>query len=176
MCRRCPRSNASLAERADNPDDWASLPWRNLYDSDGPTYRITTHPDALGEPDVAIVKRYADVLRDYRVCPEHKFHSPDGQPCGFLTARVLQRRPVHLAGGARHIGKEAYRLDDVQTGLVGDLAEVLTEYDDPTVDLLHQLVLPVLDRYSGRQLTNLLATDRRTIDRTRQGQTSRPQP
>ncbi len=26
----------------DNPEEWATLPWRNLYDPDGPTYRITT--------------------------------------------------------------------------------------------------------------------------------------
>ncbi len=63
----------------------------------------------------------------------------------------------------------ANKLDDVQSGLVPDLGEVITEYSDPA-SLLHDLALPVLARYSGRQLAQLLGTHRRTIDRIRQGQ------
>ncbi len=37
-----------------------------------------------------------------------------------------------------------------------------------------RLVLPVLERYSGRQLAALVGADRRTIDRIRQGQQPRP--
>ncbi len=163
-----------VAPYTDNPDEWPTLPWRNLYDPDGPTYRITTHRGAPAEPDLVVVKSYADVLREYRLHPEHKFHGPDGTPCGRLTRGVLHRRPVHLAGPLRHIGKEANRLDDVQAGLVGDLGDVLTEYHDPYAGWFHQLVLPVLERYSGRQLADLLRTDRRTIDRIRAGQHPRP--
>jgi hypothetical protein len=47
---------------------------------------------------------------------------------------------------------------------------VLTEYHDPDDGLFRRLVLPVLERYSGRQLGRLVATDRRTIDRIRHGQ------
>jgi len=59
-------------------------------------------------------------------------------------------------------------------GLVGQLGEVLNEYDDPNDSWLHRLVLPVLAGYSGRHLAKLLGTDRRTIDRIRGGQKPRP--
>ena len=51
----------------------------------------------------------------------------------------------------------------------------MTHYDDPTTDTMHHLVLPVLDRYSGRQLADHVGTDRRTIDRIRRGHQS-PRP
>lgn len=158
-----------VAPYTDNPEEWDRLPWRNLYDPDGPTYRITTDRDAPASPDLVVVKSYANVLRDYRLHPEHKFHGPDGTPCQRLTHGVLQRRPVQLAGPVRHIGKEANRLDDVHAGLVSNLGEVLTEYEDPEAERLHAYVLPVLDRYSGRELARLVDTDRRTIDRIRRG-------
>ena len=96
----------------------AQLEWRNVYDPDGPSYRITTDRDAPVQPDLVIVKSYGQVLRDYLLHPEHKFHGPDGQPCGRLTRGVLRRRPVHVRD-LRYIGKEANKLDDVQAGLVG---------------------------------------------------------
>jgi hypothetical protein len=162
-----------IAPYTDKPDEWDGLEWRNLYDSDGPTYRITTDRHAPAEPDLAIVKSYGQVLREYRLHPEHKFSGPDGEACGRLTRGVLRRRPVRVLD-VRYIGKEANRLDDVQAGLVGQLGEVLNEYDDPNDSWVHRLVLPVLAGYSGRQLATLLGTDRRTIDRIRAGQMPRP--
>jgi hypothetical protein len=161
-----------IAAYTDTPQRWTQLQWRNLYDPDGPAYRITTDRDAPVEPDLVIVKSYAQVLREYRLHPEHKFNGPDGKPCGRNTTGILHRRPVHVLD-LRHIGKEANRLDDVQAGLIGDLNDVLTEYHDPDGGLFHRLVLPVLDRYSGRQLGQLVASDRRTIDRIRSGQKPR---
>jgi hypothetical protein len=38
---------------------------------------------------------YGDILREYRMHPEHKFNGPDGQPCRGNTRGLLQRRPVH---------------------------------------------------------------------------------
>ncbi len=81
---------------------------------------------------------------------------------------------MHLAGTVHLIGKEANKLDEVQAGLHGDLAQVVTEYPCPNTVVLQRLVLPVLDRYSGRQLAALVGTDRRTIDRIRHGQQPRP--
>ncbi|HEX2809223.1 MAG TPA: hypothetical protein VHN80_23915, partial [Kineosporiaceae bacterium] len=162
-----------IAPYTDKPDEWDGLEWRNLYDPDGPTYRITTDRDAPAEPDLAIVKSYGQVLREYRLHPEHKFSGPDGEACGRLTRGLLRRRPVRVLD-VRYIGKEANRLDDVQAGLVGQLGEVLNEYDDPNDSWVHRLVLPVLAGYSGRQLATLLGTDRRTIDRIRAGQKPRP--
>jgi hypothetical protein len=159
-----------IAPYTSNPDEWPELQWHNMYDPGGPSYRITTEWTIEAESNSAIVQSYADVLRGYRLHPEHKFYGPDGQPCGRLTRGVLQRRPVHLTGHPALIGKEANRLDDVQGGLVGSLGEVLTEYTQPTADTIHRLVLPVLDRFTGRHLARLAGADRRTIDRIRKGQ------
>ena len=113
------------------------------------------------------------MLRDYRLHPEHKFHGPDGQSCQRLTRGLLRRRPVHV-GDLRYIGKEANKLDDVQAGIIGQLGDVVTEYTDPNDDAFQRLVLPALDRYSGRELARLVGTDRRTIDRVRGGAGPRP--
>ena len=139
-----------IAPYTDDPAQWTSLNWRNHYDPHGPVYRITTDRSAPAHPDTVIVKSYRDVLRDYRLHPEHKFHGPDGQPCRRATRGLLRRRPVHPAGAPKLIGKEANRLDDVRAGLIGRHGEAITSYDDPTTDTMHHLVLPVLDRYSGR--------------------------
>ncbi len=159
-----------IAPYSDNPEEWTSLEWRNLYDPGGKTYRITTDRNAPAELDLVIVKSYQHVLHEYRLHPEQKFHGPDAQLCRRLTRGVLQRRPVDLLAAPRLIGKEANRLDDVQVGLVGDLGEVLGEYSDPNVDPLHQLALPVLRDLSGRELARRARADRRTIDRIRAGQ------
>jgi len=162
-----------IAPYTNHPETWTELDWHNRYDPDGPAYRVTTDKDTPPDPRVAVVQSYADVLHRYRVHPEHKFNGPDGQPCGRATTGVLHRRPVTLAGTARLIGKEANNLDDVHNGLVTNLSDVVNQYDNLNDDTLHRLVMPVLDRYSGRELATLIATDRRTIDRVRKGQRPR---
>ncbi len=114
---------------------------------------------------------FLSVIGDYRLHPEAKFLGADGETCARATRGVLDRRPVHVIGTPTLIGKEANRLDDVQHGLIAEVDEVLTTYVDPTAEheILHDLVLPVLDRYSGRELAQLVGCDRRQIDRIRQG-------
>ncbi len=163
-----------IAAYDNHPDRWTELDWHNRYDSHGPSYTITTDKNASPDVHLAGVQSYADVLRHYRMHPEHKFNGPDGQPCRRDTAGVLHRRAVHLAGTARLIGKEANHLDDVQAGLITILGDVLHHYNNPHDDTFHGLVMPVLDRYSGRELAALTGVDRRTIDRIRDGQRPRP--
>lgn len=55
-----------IAPYTNDPDQWLSLGWRNVYDPDGPRYRITTDRDEPSDPCVLLVKTYADVLLDYR--------------------------------------------------------------------------------------------------------------
>ncbi len=71
------------------------------------------------------------------------------------------------------IGKEANRLDEVKAGLCGKLGDVVTQYIGPSTRVLQALVLPVLDRFSGRFLAAIVRIDRRTIDRIRRGQRPR---
>lgn len=164
-----------IAPYTDNPDTWTDLGWRNLYDPSGPSYRITTDQLAPPSDDVAVATSYTQVLREYRVHPEYKFNGPDQQPCLRSTRGMLQRRPVHIAGRPRHIGKEANNIDNVQAGLHASQGEILTEYDDPHEDTIHQLVMPVLSAHPGQALARLVGCDRRTINRIRNGQTPRPE-
>ncbi len=153
--------------------NWTRPRWRNMYDPDGPTYGITTDRD---DPyaSAVLVKSYGQVLREYRLHPEHKFLAPDGHACRYLTRGLLQRRTVHLAGTVHLIGKEANKLDEVQAGLHSELADVVTEYPCPNTPVLQRLVLPVLARYSGHELAALVGVDPRTIHRIRHGQQPRP--
>jgi len=162
-----------IAAYDNHPERWTELDWRNRYNPDGPSYTITTAKNPPLDAHLAGVQSYADVLHQYRMHPEHKFNGPDGQPCRRNTTGVLQRRAVTLPGTARLIGKEANRLDDVQAGLITNVDDVLNEYDNTSSDDFHRLVVPVLDRYSGRQLAAIVGTDRRTIDRIREGHAPR---
>jgi hypothetical protein len=158
-----------------NPDTWITLEWRNIYDPDGPSYRITTDKTAAAAPELVVVKSYADVLREYRIHPEYKFNGPDGQPCRRNTRGLLQRRRIDLARPVRLIGKEANNIDDVQAGRYAHFDEIITEYHDRADDHFHREVMARLDHLSGRELARLVCVDRRTIDRIRKGQTPRPE-
>jgi hypothetical protein len=162
-----------VAPYNDNPDTWANLDWRNIYDRDGPGYRITTDKTAPPDPDLVVVKSYADVLREYRMHPEYKFNGPDGQPSQRNTRGILKRRRVNLAGPARLIGKEANNIDEAQAGRYAQLDEVITEYHEPTDDHFHREVMLLLVDLPGRELARLVGVDRRTIDRVRAGQMPR---
>jgi hypothetical protein len=157
-----------VAPYNDDPDIWANLEWRSIYDPDGPSYRITTDRTAPPEPDFAAVKSYADVLREYRVHPEYKFNGPDGQHCRRNTRGLLQRRRVDLACPPRLIGKEANNIDEVKAGRYVQLDEIITEYHDPAKDHFHRDVMSRLDHLSGRELARLTDVDRRTVDRNPQ--------
>jgi hypothetical protein len=108
--------------------------------------------------------------------PEYKFNRPDQQPCRRDTRGLLQRRPVHLEGSPRLIGKEANNIDEVQAGRYAQLDEIVTEYHNAADDHFHREVMPLLDHLSGRELARLVGVDRRTIDRIRKGKIRTPGP
>jgi hypothetical protein len=144
-----------IAPFESNSTKWSQLPWRNLYDPNGPTYTLASNTDAEAMMSGIVVKTYGDVLGEYRAHPESTFLDADGHVCGRRTIGVLQRGPVHAASIA-YIGKEANRLDDVESGLVADLDDVLTEYVDPRCDLFRTVVLRSLDRLSVRDVARLI--------------------
>jgi hypothetical protein len=78
-----------------------------------------------------------------------------------------------VASRIHHIGKEANHLEDVEAGLIGDLAEVLTEYVDPDEDPIRTIVLPVLDGLSDREVGRRMEVDHKTVGGIRDG--ARPQ-
>jgi hypothetical protein len=59
-----------------NPNNWTAAKWRNIYDRDGPIYRITTDRTAPPEPEVVIVKSYGDILRGYQMHPKTNSTAP----------------------------------------------------------------------------------------------------
>jgi hypothetical protein len=150
-----------IAPYDNHPDKWHQLDWRNLYNPTGPTYSIEPSHDRETFAGRAImVKTYGDVIADYRVHPETTFLDCDGRVCGRHTTGVLRRRPVHAAS-ITYIGKEANRLDDVESGLVADLDEVLTEYVDPRRDRFRILILPELAYLTSRRVAELVNEDGR---------------
>jgi hypothetical protein len=158
-----------IAPYESDPRQLLNLTWRNIYDPDGPDYRIAVW-DHHVHGDVVIVKSYRDALREYRRRPEHKFHDPTGQPCRSTTRGILQRQHVTIApGGLRLIGKEANLLDEVNVGVFTSIDEVLADYTDPDIHL-REVVLPALGHLGGRELAALCGVDRRTIDRIRRGE------
>jgi hypothetical protein len=74
-----------------------------------------------------------------------------------------------------HIGKESNRLEDARTGLIEDLNEVVSEYDDYYQRVFVPLVLPVLNdlgvRETARRTGHSLGAVSATLSRR-----SRPRP
>lgn len=106
--------------------DWGRLRWHNLHTS-GADYRITTHPATAG---AALVTTHRDNVRRYLTHPETKSTAADGTQCQRNTTGLLRRRPVQAATCV-HIGKEANRLDERESGQLDerDLDDAQTVYD-----------------------------------------------
>ncbi|WP_445185555.1 helix-turn-helix domain-containing protein [Pseudonocardia sp. Cha107L01] len=179
-----PRRFHLITAYESDPTKWADLPWRNLYDPHGPTYRATTarwnylndDGDGLDQPaDLVQLKTYRQVLHDYLRHPEHKANGPDGRPCRSDTVGLLQRRDVHLAV-LHHIGKEANRLDDITAGIIGSQDQILTDYTNAT-DTITSLILPPLSAYTIGELAEHTGLSKSQIKKIRTGKTApRPQP
>ena len=158
---------ALLAPYETDPRRWQALPWRNVYDPNGPSYTLDTETliSRRGLPSprgVVGIKSYRDVLNAYRLHPEAKSLGPDGKPCGRRTVGLLQRRPVQ-ALTITHIGKETNLLDEIQAGLVGEESNVLVEYTDPTHDLWDTLVRPVLGTMPQQKTATAAGIHRDTL-------------
>lgn len=93
---------------------------------------------------------------------------PDGEIGDRGTTGLLRRRAV-VASSIRHIGKEANHLEEVESGLIGDIGEVLNDYPDPRRDPLRTLVLPVLVDLSDREVGRRIGVDHKTIAGIRRG-------
>lgn len=71
---------------------------------------------------------------------EHKLNSPDGGVCERATDGQLRRRAVRSDGRLQLIGKEANRLDEVQSGLVGAIGDVVAGYTPGDDAWFHEYV------------------------------------
>lgn len=161
-----PRRLRLIAPYEPDSSRWTRLAWHNPYrPTDGP-YQLDTSADLghLPPTDTISVKSYRNLLTDYATHPESKATDQHGQPCQRSTTGALHRRHTVIAE-LRHIGKEAHRLDDAQTGLIADSNEITNDIADPNDDQLLTLALAVLVPHRTAQLAqHLPLSDRRLRD------------
>jgi hypothetical protein len=148
---------------------WPKINWINRYSASGESYRITTN-GPTGREGVARVKTMGEVIAEYARHLEAKSLDAQGAPCGKETKGLLQRRPV-IGTYAYRIGKESNDLENRTVGLVHDLEEVVTEYQNARRDPFRTLVLPVLRSWSARRIAKAVNLDRTSVARIRSGRT-----
>jgi hypothetical protein len=160
-----------IAPYESNSQRWPELEWIDQYT--GKTYRITTDGQ-LRTRNVAYVKTYGDILREYEFHPESKCADSQGNICSKQTIGLLQRRHVQVAQ-LKHIGKESNALEEVESGRVHSAESVYTEY----IDSLRwtKKILPALKQMSLKVLVEKCAgkISRRALIDLRSGR-SRPHP
>jgi hypothetical protein len=164
---------ALIAPYEPDPSKWERIAWRNVYDPDGPGYRISGDSiyrrDANALPrGVVGVKTYRDVLDRYRTHAEPKSLGPDGLPCTRATIGLLSRRPLQALTVA-HVGREANLLAEIQAGLVGDEEETLVEYRDSKRGVWDRLILRVLRELPVRETAAAAGIGERTLKDLRAG-------
>ena len=77
--------------------------------------------------------------------------------------------------GVRYVGKESNRLDEVEHGLVHSLDEVQATYEDPSLDLWPEVIVPILKQRTAAVWARETGCSARTVKGLRN--TSRkPQP
>ena len=128
-------------------------------------FAISTAREAVGP--VVRVKSYRDVLEEYLTHPEAKSAGLDGTACHRATSGLLQRRPIHAAY-FYYIGKESNLFEEVEHGLVHDLAEVQARYDDPHNDHW-RIVLTVLKMMRRAEVARAASISERHAQRLRNG-------
>src|SRR5262249_30495114 len=139
----------------------------------GTRFRIDATGDT-GGVGVARVQTYRDVLAAFRTHPEAKSIGSDGRPCDRGTVGLLRRQTVRTAS-LGHLGKEANKLEEVETGLEHDPDEVYTAYADPRRDPWRALVLPVLRRIPSPELAASVGMSERRLRDVLTGR-ARPHP
>ncbi len=146
-----------------DPTRWLDMEYTDRYS--GAVYRIGV---GRGTPGNRVqVKSIRDVIMEYRVHPEPKSVGSDGKPCGRATIGLLQRRPVHL-GGVVYIGKESNALEQVEQGLVHDIAEVQPRLPAPGATEWDLVILPILKRIPLSRLVAVSQMSERHIRLLRQ--------
>jgi hypothetical protein len=119
---------------------------------------------ALARKDV-VIQSLGNVLRRYRLRPEHKSLAPDGQPVTGDTAGLLRRRPVLTAPVLTDLtGKEGNKLIERLAGVITAPADYRTDYGS-RADRWNSLVLPVLRAMGARELTERTGMSRRAVER-----------
>ena len=137
----------------------------------GQHYRVTAE-GFHGTRDIARVKTYGDVLREYAFQPGSKSADARGKPSGKQTIGLLRRRHIQV-DQIIYIGKESNRLEEIESGTIHSAQSVYTEYPDPRRDEWQTKILPALRKLPVRVLIRLTNKSRSMLTRTLAGH-SRP--
>jgi hypothetical protein len=156
-----------IAPYEPNPKQWLKLDWVDQYS--GKKYRITTD-DRLRTRNVALVKTYEDILREYEFHPESKCADSDGNICSKQTIGLLQRRHVQIAQ-IKYIGKESNALEEVESGLVHSAESVYTEYVDHRRDEWETKIRPAIKKIPVSTLQKSTGLSRRMLMKARANRT-----
>ena len=65
--------------------------------------------------------------------------------------------------GVRYVGKESNRLDEVEHGLVHSLDEVQATYEDPSLDLWPEVIVPILKQRTAAVWARETGCSARTV-------------
>jgi len=101
-----------LTSYSSTPNKWLTLPWRNQH---APADRLAVSIDPAS-PGTVVLPTYSTVAIRYQGHTEPKSLSGT-HPCDRRSLGVLNRRAV-TAGLINHIGKEANRLEDRESGML----------------------------------------------------------
>jgi hypothetical protein len=152
-----------------NPAAWEAGPWLDVYS--GQWCEVIVKD--LSRGDCAVLKTMADVIDEFAIHPEAKSNGPDGQPCGYLTIGLLQRRPIFGAIPV-YLGKESKHADLVKDGVEHDLNRVQAIYVDPRTDPVVTVLLPALSQHSIASLRRNTGRSERQCRNYRSGRVRPP--
>lgn len=139
-----------------DPLRWLTMDWTEKYS--GLSYQVTTASDATSE--MARVRSFRDVVAAYATHPEPKSCDPSGQPCDRRSTGLLGRRPV-LVRLVREIGKEANRLEELASGQVQQISDVMEQYDDRRG--LWEQLRPVVRKWYRSEAADILGITKRQL-------------
>ena len=156
-----------IAPFTEDTSRWYKMPWVNVHD--GRWFYLA--PLAKKRSFEASPVTLDDVIDLYHVHPESKSLAPDGTPCGWHTAGLLQRSSV-IASGFDYIGKEADRKWE-QEGDISMVSPTLPSYrPSESARLEMSSVLQNKVRSSGISIRDLARRTRlstRTVRAARNG-------
>lgn len=111
------------------------------------------------------MKRYRDVIELFMTHPEPESADRWGNPCGRETRGLLRRRRIREFG-VEHIGKESYRFEEVDKGLIHDPNEVTISYHS---DAWNEESRERLKNYSAAEIAEAVGVSSRWIKAIRNG-------
>lgn len=153
-----------------DPETWLAHDWFDVHT--GESFRGTLDP--VRTPHAVVLKTIGDVIAEYVDHPESKFTDANGTPCTAMTRGLLRRRWVIAESTGLYIGKEANRLEEVESQTVHDWNEVQLVILDPRRDPVTTTLLPALRRIALTRIAKHVGRSTRQVQDYRSGKVRPP--